>query len=99
MNAIFRSTRYAVNVIYGGNGRIYGNVTRQGGALSPVALLRLYDRKSGTLISKKWVFSNNGYSFDYLKIVNNGYYVIAFDYNSHPLNAAIADLVTPEPMP
>jgi hypothetical protein len=39
------------------------------------------------------------YQFQNIKYVVNGYFAVAFDQGSNLLNAAIADLITPEPMP
>ncbi len=43
--------------------------------------------------------ADGAYAFTGLKYVPNGYFAIAYDYGVNPLNAAIADLITPELMP
>ena len=40
--------------------------------------------------------SDGTYEFKWISNITNGYFIIAFDRNAPLLNAAIADLVTPE---
>lgn len=86
-----------VDIEDGGTSRIAGTVTEQGVAGS--YRVRLYDRKSARCLRETWSASDGSYTFNYLAYRPNGYYVVAFDRGENPTNAAIADLVTPEPMP
>ncbi len=61
--------------------------------------VRLYLRSLGNLIREKMSGADGSYIFNNIAYIPNGYYVIAFDHGDAPLNAAIADLITPEPMP
>lgn len=88
---------YCMDMAFGGNFRIHGSVTELG--VVGRYQVRLYDRKTGILIRKIWSSSAGDYSCDCIDYKANGYFVIAFDHGDNPLNAAIADLVTPEPMP
>ena len=80
----------------GGNYRITGLVTELG--VPGPYRIRLYDRQTGRLHSEHWSASDGSYTINNLKYVSQGYYIIAFDEGDNPLNAAIADYVTPEPM-
>lgn len=92
-----RNPRFMCDIVSGGNFRIHGSVTELG--VVGRYQVRLYDRKTGILIRQIWSSSAGDYSCDYIAYKANGYFVIAFDHGDNPLNAAIADLVTPEPMP
>lgn len=85
------------NVTYGGNYRITGALTRLG--VVGRYRVRCYHRKTGFLLRETWSSVTGAYVIDNLRYESNGYTVIAFDHLGTPLNAAIADLVTPEPMP
>lgn len=61
--------------------------------------VRLFDRGIGRLQREVWSSTSGSYAFDYLAAVAQGYFVVTHDHGSNPQNAAIADLVTPEPMP
>jgi hypothetical protein len=85
------------NLYYGGVYRINGTVTELG--VCGRYRVRLFDRVTGLCIQERWSDANNGtYSFTYLDYRPNGYFAVAFDHGDNPLNAAIADLITPEPM-
>ncbi len=78
--------------------QIKGTVTELGIAGS--YLVRLFDRQSARCIGETWSSAEDGsYLFDNIAYLLNGYFAIAFDHGDNPLNAAIADLITPEPMP
>ncbi len=81
----------------GGGYRIVGNVSELGVLGS--YRVRLFDRKSARCIHGTWSADNGAYAFNNIAYRANGYFVIAYDHGQFPLNAAIADLVTPEPMP
>jgi hypothetical protein len=62
--------------------------------------VQLYRRQSGMPIACTYSDPLTGaYSFTRLAYRYQGYFTIAFDYGTAPVNAAIADLLTPEPMP
>ena len=46
-----------------------------------------------------WSDSNGNYAFNFIAYREDGYFAVAHDNDGNPLNAAIADLITPEPMP
>lgn len=81
----------------GGLSRIVGAVTELG--VDGTYRVRLHDRKTARCLRETWSAADGSYAFHYIAHRPNGYYVIAFDHGANPLNAAIADLVTPEPMP
>lgn len=93
--------RHVIHAYQGGY-RITGSVTELG---SPGAYrVRLFDRRTGMMVRETWSASTGEYAFNNItptpnNTATNGYFVIAFDHGDNPLNAAIADLVTPEPMP
>jgi len=84
-------------MIDGGACRITGTVTELG--VSGSYRVRLFDRSSARCIYETWSSSGGAYTFNYIADRPNGYFVVAHDRGANPLNAAIADLVTPEPMP
>lgn len=61
--------------------------------------VRLFVRKSAFCIRETWSDASGHYLFSHIAYRDKGYFVIAYDHDDSPLNAAIADLVTPEPMP
>lgn len=74
--------------------RISGTVTEIGvPGPYPVYLFRRSDK---LLLRMVWSDAAGAYAFNNLAYKANGYYLIAFDHGANPLNAAIADLVTPE---
>ena len=85
------------NVADSGPCRITGTVTELGVA-GPYQV-RLFDRLTARCIGETWSAADGSYVFDYLAYRANGYFAIAYDHGDNPLNAAIADLITPEPMP
>lgn len=86
----------AWNQDYSGPYRILGTITEDGVPVS--RLVRLFDRTSGRLLREIWSKSDGAYSFDSLANRAQGYVVVAHDHGDNPKNAAIADLITPEPM-
>lgn len=91
---LLRSTLYTEP---SGNYRIVGTVTESG--IPGAYPVRLYDRQTGRLLAETQSAANGDYAFSSLVNRLNGYFTVAHDYGNNPLNAAIADLVTPEPMP
>lgn len=89
--------RFVRDMFAGGGGVIQGTVTELG--VPGSYRVRLYDRKTGVLVREQWSATNGAYAFPDLASTANGYYAVAFDNPGSPFNAAIADLITPEPMP
>jgi hypothetical protein len=76
--------------------RIAGSVDELGS--SGKYRLRLFDRQSSRCIRETWSDTDGSYSFDWISYRFKGYFVIAYDHGDNPMNAAIADMITPEPM-
>lgn len=87
----------AVDIVHGGPYSINGTVSRLG--VVGKYKVRCYHHHTGKLIKETWSDTNGAYLFTGLKYLANGYFSVAFDNNATPLNAAISDLITPEPMP
>ncbi len=85
------------DMIDGGGYRINGSVTELG--VAGAYRVRLFHRKTGRMVREQWSGADGSYTFDFIAYLQNGYFAIAFDHGVDPLNAAIADLITPEPMP
>jgi len=81
---------------FGGFFRVSGVVT-EAGATGPYRV-RLFYRPNSKPVAETWSAADGSYRFDNIKYEPQGYYVIAFDHGDNPVNAAIADFVTPEPM-
>lgn len=83
---------------FGGRYKIKGIVTESG--VVGDYIVRLFDRQTGRLIRKTISRSSDGY-YEFLNLHGqiNRYFAVAFDHGDNPLNAAIADLITPELMP
>lgn len=86
-----------VDIEDGGAYRITGNVDELG--VYGSYRVRLFERRSGRCIRETWSAADGSYSFPSIAYRHQGYFAIAFDHVDNPLNAAIADLITPEPMP
>lgn len=93
---IFSSLRGQNDLEDGGQYQITGTVTELGVAGDYV--IRLYDRSSGRYLRQTVSAADGSYAFPYLAYRQNGYFAIAFDHGNNPLNAAIADLITPNLM-
>lgn len=89
----------AVSMGLAGSGqhRITGTVTELGAP--GVYRVRLFNRLTAKCLRETWSSADGSYVFNHLANQPNGYFAIAFDHGASPLNAAIADLITPEPMP
>lgn len=81
----------------GGPMRITGTVTEIG--VTGSYRVCLFDRSNMRCLLETWSASDGSYSFDYIANRPNRYFVVAFDRTDPYRNAAIADFVTPEPMP
>lgn len=81
----------------GGASQITGTVDELG--VVGAYRVRLHDRTSGRKVRETWSSASGAYAFEWLADRTQGYYVLAFDHGASPMNAAVADLVTPEAMP
>lgn len=81
----------------GGAYRITGTVTELG--VAGRYRVRLFDRLTARGLRETWSAADGSYSFPYIAYRANGYFTVAYDHGDNPHNAAIADLITPEPMP
>lgn len=88
---------YRQDIYDGGAFRITGNVDELG--VMGAYRVRLFDRQSARCIRETWSAADGSYEFPYIAYRYQGYFAIAYDHGDSPLNAAIADLITPEPMP
>ena len=87
----------AINDIEDGGGyQIIGSVTELG--VPGPYKVRLFDRRSGRLVRETWSTADGSYVFSSIAYRHNAYFAIAHDHGTNPLNAAIADLITPELM-
>lgn len=82
---------------YGGRGRISVTVDELGavGAYRVALIARDTLRVVGSAISG----TDGVVVFENLAVITAGYFAVAFDHGDNPLNAAVADMLTPEPMP
>lgn len=97
VTGVITSSVYPVDIYDGGIYRIVGIVMKSGVAGS--YRVRLFDRQSARCIRETWSNQDGSYAFNNIAYCYRGYFVIAFDHGNSPLNAAIADLFTPKPMP
>lgn len=74
--------------------RITGTVTEMG--VPGPYRVRAYDRLDGSLLAETWSGEDGAYVINGLPPVQC--FVVAFDHGDNPLNAAISDYVTPEPI-
>lgn len=96
MSHVFTSWVHS-RVDYGGSHRITGTVTELG--VPGSYKVRLFSRTNGLLLRQTLSASDGAYTFNYIANIPNGYFVVAHDHTEPLNNAAIADLITPEPMP
>jgi hypothetical protein len=80
---------------FSGKGRIAGSVTRLG--VPGAHQVLLYVRGLMTPIRQTLSDADGQYAFEYLDQTVS-YFVVAFDNTDNPVNAAISDYITPEPM-
>jgi len=93
MTMIIRSDVYD-----GGGYRISDSVSRLG--VAGRYRVRLINHLDGRLIRECWSSADGGYAFNWIAYRARGYCIVAHDHTpGDQRNAAIADLVTPEPMP
>ncbi len=83
---------------FGGNYRIADTITELG---TPGRYrVHLHARRTGELLAATFSDPTTGaYAFERIAWRDQGYFVVGFDHGEEPVNAAIADLLTPEPMP
>lgn len=86
------------NTVDGGAYRIRGAASRQG--QPGVYRVALFERGMLRLVRLTKSAADGAYLFDNLMVRPKGYFAVAFDdpLAESPLNAVIADLITPEPM-
>lgn len=80
-----------------GGQRITGTVTRL--TVAGSYRVRLHFRGDGRVLRETFSDDAGAYTFHSLAALPNSFYTVAFDRDNDPLNAAIADLITPEPTP
>lgn len=97
MAGVILSAPLVAQLDFAGAYRILGTVTEL--AVAGPYRVRLFGRQSGRLLRETWSAADGSYSFPNIAYRYQGYFVVAYDHGDSPLNAAIADLVTPEPMP
>lgn len=92
-----KSALVRIDETFGGPGKIVSTVDELG--VAGQYRVVLHHRTTGIPIAQTFSDPVTGaYSFENLRIESGGYYAVAFDHGNDPLNAAIADLLTPEPM-
>lgn len=94
MGILFRLTLYDVQD--GGAFRIVGTVDELG--VTGKYRVRLFDRQSARCIRETWSAADGSYSFNWIAYREKGYFAVAYDHGDNPVNAAVADLLTQEPM-
>jgi hypothetical protein len=98
MAGAFRGlTRLTRDIEDGGAYRVAGTVDELG--VPGRYRVRLFDRRSGRLVRETWSDAAGAYAFENIAYRAEGYFAVAFDHGASPQNAAVADLMTPEPMP
>lgn len=85
------------DMVNGGAYRITGFASRIG-AVGKYQV-QLFVRQSRKIVRETWSDATGKYTFEWIAHLEKGYFLVAHDHGNDPLNAAIADLVTPEPMP
>ncbi len=85
------------DMVDGGGYRIHGSVAELG--VAGAYRVRLFHRKAGRLVREVWSGLDGAYSLEWITYLDQGYFLVAHDHGVDPLNAAIADLITPESMP
>lgn len=90
-------TRLTRDMVDGGSYRVTGAVDELG--VLGRYRVRLFDRISGRILQETLSDADGSYAFNHLAYRAEGYFAVAHDHDASPQNAAIADLITPEPMP
>lgn len=93
---IFVGGRYDLDPRFGGQCRVADKVSRLG--LPGPYRVRLYHRASGRLVREVWSDADGAYAFAGIRGGANAYFAVAHDDSASPVNAAIADLITPVAM-
>lgn len=83
--------------LFGGFHQIASTVDRLG--VTGAYRVRLFDRRTALCLRETWSAADGAYAFDRIADQPNGYFAVVFDHSDSPLNAAVADLITPVPMP
>ena len=86
-----------IDVTDGGAYQITGTVSELG--VLGKYRVRLFNRRTGRLVREIWSGEDGTYAFRNIAYRLNGYFIVAYDHGDEPLNACIADLITPEIMP
>ena len=100
MTAAVIGSVYHGDTFIGGNYRIVGTTKRLG--VFTQRRVCLFDRATCRCTQDKISDADGNYQFNNIAYQYRGYFVIEYDWpleRSDPLNADIADMVTPEPMP
>lgn len=97
LSSLIPFSGYQADLYDSGNYRICGTVTELG--VAGQYRVCLFDRYSKRMIRETWSATDGTYAFTNIAYRPNGYFAVAYDYGNNPLNAAIADLITPELMP
>jgi hypothetical protein len=86
-----------IDVTDGGAYQITGTVSELG--VLGKYRVRLFYRQTGRLVQEIWSGEDGTYVFRNIAYRLNGYFIVAYDHGDEPLNACVADLITPEIMP
>jgi len=87
---------HSYDLDFGGLGQISDTIDEEGTA--GAYRVRLYHRLTGKLIKQVWSHADGTYTFDHIAEESEGYFVVGFDHGATPVQAAVGDLITPEPM-
>ena len=97
MSGAIVGTTLQRDIYDGGPYQITGTVTELG--VLGAYRVTLFDRRSKRCLREIWSGADGSYAFLFIAYRYQGYFVIAYDHGGSPLNAAVADWITPEPMP
>lgn len=95
MTVMTHGLLYSARISGNGNGLIRDKVSKVG--VVGKYKIGLFDRNSKLLERETWSKQDGSYEFTYVEM--KLYFIVAFDHDSDPLNAAIADYVFPKTMP
>lgn len=89
------------HLITGGRYQIRFLIKNEHGEPLPTKRVRLIEKTSGRVAAESWSNQTGGGVFERLAFIEQGYAVHAYNNTTNPLldYPAIADFVTPEPMP
>lgn len=97
MSGAIVGTLLQKDIYDGGAFQVKGNIQKLGA--SGVYRVCLFDRRSKRCLRETWSAVDGSYVFLFVSYRYQGYFVVAYDHSGTPLNAAIADFVTPEAIP